>query len=196
MTQQQPTIIMQRGDIVMRRGFTADLRFSAGPYIEANGWSARWDANGAGKSVTVALALGTDGADWMTTLTAADTTGYPLGVYAWEAIATRGSEVRLFATGRLTVQPSVAAGDATADGQTWAEKALAAVETALLSASGSGEITVSVEGFNTTFESRLELLQYRGRLRHEVDQERRAARTGRGDSGTVRVRPARRAKLW
>lgn len=58
---------------------------------------------------------------------------------------------------------------------TWAQRALAAVEAALLTASGSGDVGINVDGLGLAFESRSDLLAYRAKLADEVAVERLAA---------------------
>ena len=54
------------------------------------------------------------------------------------------------------------------------EALLAAIDAALLTTAGSGEISVSLEGFTTSFESRAELLTFRDRVARRVRRARSA----------------------
>ena len=108
-------------------------------------------------------------------LTAAETGGLSAGQARWEAEDADGAFV---SQGFFEIVETAKQDGEQAIPQSFAQTALAAVERALLAASDSGEVSLSADGVTFSYESRLELMEYRDRLRAEVARERIGNPTG------------------
>jgi len=147
-------------------------------YLPAEGagtWTLSYVIVGAGEVAWQSGWAVADAAGWTVTIPATATAGLAPGRYSWTAILTGGGTLAgrraTPASGVLTVisNPAVAS---EGDGQTFAEKNLAAVEAVL-----EGRLTADIQGYSidgvaVTAIPFTELLNLRNRLRNEVWRER------------------------
>lgn len=181
-------------NIVIRRGYTYQQIVAAPAYPQEGGWVLTWRASGAGRTTNTPLDY--EDGQWTLNMAATVTSSLPVGQYSYEVVATRNAAVALVVGGVAAVVGSVQAEDLKDGSQTWAQRMLAEVERTLSTMSGSGVTTITVDGLTQTFETRLELLAFRGQLQTQVEQEEARAALGTKRTGTVRVRPSRRGRRW
>ena len=119
-----------------------------------------------GTSVLMENAFAVDGSDNIKVT--ADTTSWKAGEYQLQVRATKDAEVVIRSLGYVCAVPSVFSAGAKAidpnstaqKPKTQRERILAAAWTALENASDNSAISVSTDGFSTSFESRGELLRF------------------------------------
>ena len=103
--------------------------------------------------------------DGLWLLTSSATSQLPSGDYLYELA---GSDGEYLGGGGFSVLRTAKAEGEVAIVQTFEERALELVEEALLTASGSGEISFGVDGGSFTYETRADLLAYREYLRSRI----------------------------
>lgn len=121
-----------------------------------------------------------DGEDYIVTFSATDTAALTAGEYSLHGRITDGSESYSVYDGRLELRTNIAAAGATDDLRTFAAKALAAIETALLTNLAADFVTFAVDGQNFTRMPREEAMTMRDRLKAEVVREQRADKIRQG----------------
>ena len=114
-----------------------------------------------------------NGDEWEASFAASTTAAWPVGEYEFQALRTEGTKVKLIDSGRFELIDKIATSAGRMVRQSFAEKALECVEAVLLDHAGDGAVSVSVGDQSYSFESRLDLLAFRERLREEVARERR-----------------------
>lgn len=111
------------------------------------------------------------------------------GVYWWQAWVESGSEKYVVDSGSVEVKPKLSAGTAQ-DVRSFARKALAEIEAALLLRVESGHLSMSIGGRSVSWESPGELYALRDKFRSEVRREDNAERiaNGMGNPNKIRFR--------
>ena len=168
----------------LRVGTTTKATFAA----PADGAIVQFAARGEGKSLTLSPPAPAE-----TVTFDIATADLPPGDYAYDVLARMPDGQMLVAfEGRFGVAERVSA---TGPQRTKYERMLAAAETALEAASGSTEISVSLEGISTSFEARAELLAYVVNLRRKVREEKALERLSE-QRRTPRRGPRRTGRYW
>lgn len=127
----------------------------------------------------VELAADAEGADHVISATAASTTNWAPGGYAWTSWATRGSDSYSVAQGLFTVLPNPRTLAAGHDARTPARKALDAADQALATyGSKAWTQSYSINGRSMSFTSPDKFMAWRSQLRSEVQREEAAAGIG------------------
>lgn len=141
-----------------RAGETAAFHLSNGPNV-------------------ITLAASREGGQWSATILSATSLELLLGAHAVQLFTELNGERTLAWECRLLVEPSLLAGGIQ-DAATFAEKALAAAEAALLAYVDGADSSFSVDGDSFSFESRADLLALRNRFKRTVELERKRAALG------------------
>lgn len=140
-------------------------------YPPGDGWVLTYRLAPAAGGASVELTAGSDHA---VAVAPAESAAFAAGVWTWSALVTDGTDRHRVGTGRLTVEPDPAAAEA-ADGRSWAERALEAVEATLANRATADHEAFTIEGRSVSRIPLGELRSWRARLRSEVARERGAS---------------------
>lgn len=153
-------------------------------YPATAGWSLTYTLVSPTKAITVAATP--DGAAFLVTVPAANTTAWTPGDYTWAAAVSNGAQRTTIGTGRLTVLPNVAGALGGLDVRSPARQALDAVNTALASYGAKAYLQeIQTGDRRQKFSTPGEFMAFRSRLQREVAQEEIAA--GIRPQGTSRL---------
>ncbi len=167
-------------------GDTVSWTLSLPDYPASAGWVLQYTLiNGTDKFQFAAAASGND---HVVTVAAATTATYPAGTYTWQSTVTLGTVRHTVGTGRILVQPNLAAAT-TLDARSTARKALDAADAALADYGAKAYLTsFSIGGRTQTFNKPGEFLAWRDKLKAEVAREENAEKLRAGISGSNTVR--------
>lgn len=163
-------------------GTTVELLLTSTDYPANDGWTLSLSLAGAG---VLTVAGASSGADHAITLTAAQTADLPAGSYRWALDASKAGTVKRFASGRLAVEPNLAAAGA-GDLQSTNEKILAAIEAVIASRLGTATGSLpkdiesyAIDGIAVTKIPMEQLERMRTRYAFAVAREKRGGGIGR-----------------
>lgn len=141
-------------------------------YTPAGGWSLKYVYHGgASSSLSLTGVASADQSGWELTAAAADTTVLEAGLYAWTAYVEKAAEKFVIGTGRLSVLPNPLTAEP-GSFQPYAEKALAAVEAALLVRAAADMSSYTIKQRTVQREELDRLEAMRSRLIAELEAKR------------------------
>ena len=152
------TLALEAPPTTSRAGETASFHLSNGPNV-------------------ITLPARHESGQWTATILSAKSRELLLGAHAVQLYTELNDESALAWECRLLVEPSLLAGGIQ-DAATFAEKALAAAEAALLQYVDGADSSFSVDGDSFAFESRADLLALRNRFKRTVELERKRGALG------------------
>lgn len=129
---------------------------------------------------TATAAVTEDDNEYIVTFSASDTASLTPGDYSLHGRITGGSELFTVYHGLLRIRQDVASAAAGDDLRSFASKALATLETALISNLGAEFVTFSVDGQSFTRVPRDEAVKMRDKFKTEVLREQQAERLRQG----------------
>lgn len=157
-------------------GTTLDFATEVADWPATDGWTLTYYLRGPSAIDLVSVA---EGASYRITVSAATTTNWSIGTYAWEARVSKDGVVNKVASGSLTILKNIAAAlTAPYDARTTAQQILDAVEALLTGFTDVEEY--SIAGRSIKRMTRTELLQARQNLKAEVNNEAVAAALAAG----------------
>ena len=155
-------------------GTTIVYTRTSADYKPTAGWTLALHIAGKSK---LTKAASSSGDTFTITLAATDTSTLSPGVYQWQELATKGTEVQPVAYGQVTVTPNMATALA-GDLQSWEEKALELVEAALVASAGSDVITYQIHGRGVTRSTREAAASYCDWLRRRIQRRKNGGKIG------------------
>lgn len=162
-------------------GTTVKVTFSFSDYPASDGWALKLSLAGPGVLTVDADA---SGADHAVTLSAAETAALPAGGYFWSADASKAGETYRADSGKVNVEPNLAAAGA-GDLQSSNEKLLVAIDAALASRLGTPGCSLpkdieaySIDGVTVTKVPLEQLEKMRTKLAYAVAREKRGGGIG------------------
>lgn len=155
-------------------------RDNLGNAVTSADWALTYYIRGA-QALTVTGAA--SGAGWQTTITAAQSTPLPAGVYYWQAVATKGSERITLGQGTTTIEANLAytGSPAVYDGRSEAEQVLAAIDAEIKARTTGGtaeEYTIGNRSLKKT--PMRDLVALQSRYKTIVVRERQAQKIAQG----------------
>lgn len=156
------------------RGSTVEYTRTVTDYPATAGWTLSVHIAGRSKLSKNASA---SGSDYAVLLTAADTAVLEAGTYTWLERVTDGTAVHDVGSGTVTITPNVATA-AAGDLRSFDEKALEAIEAALLVDMGSTTVSYQVAGRGEVTMDRREAMKLRDTLARRVNRSRNGGRLG------------------
>ena len=193
MTTFRPVHIISRMDMRIQRGYRFQAKWLAGDEPEATIILVN---DGMNRS----FALTKEAQHWMLTLPSVQTEDMAEGVGRYEVYghgyATPTDKTPL-ATGTLEVVGSVVSDGENAAGKSYNERLLDNAREVLMVASDGADLSISVDGYSYSFETRSDLLGFITQLERRVNQERNLRSTGGRDRGILKMFPgARGGSYW
>lgn len=176
----QQTVLIA-GDTLKYLDTFADYPASAGYVLTTR--LVRRDAS----SAAINFNATASGDDYQTNVPASTTAGWAPGFYTWAKYVTLGGDRYTIDAGELEIRADPATVTAPFDIRSFAERALAAVEAALLGRATAGDLEVSAFGRTVKSMSLTELHTARSRLQREVASERAASDLAKGIKRKNRV---------
>lgn len=144
-----------------------------------DGWSLTYYLDGPDEQTIAAAA---DGAGHLVELTPAETGAFSAGVYAWQALATDGTDVVPVGAGTLEVKPNQAAATLSAAEvearRPFAERMLEAIEATLERRASKDQQSYTIEGRSLQRMRVEELERWRASYKRQVRKIRRAQACG------------------
>lgn len=154
-----------------RAGDTLTWRKSLDEFPAADGWTLHYRLINA--SARIDITATADGADHLVSVPAATSDDYVSGDYNWVSWVTSGTERHTVATGRITIQPDLAAVSAAGyDSRSAAKKTLDLVDAAMVAyGSQAWSQEYEVAGRRRKFRSMAEFMAFRSQLVAECRSE-------------------------
>jgi len=150
-------------------GDTASWTAQLGDYPASAGWVLTYYLSKLGATATpIEITTSPSGSDHLVSVPASETSTWDPGSYRWTAVVSKGTERHSAGSGTFLVMPDPSSSH---DARTHAEKCLASIETALVSAVGTATVECELDGVRVR-KNRKELLELREYYRREVNRER------------------------
>lgn len=167
-------------------GDTAKWLKSLVDYSASDGWALSYTLINA--TAKIAFSATASGSDFLVDVSAATTSAWTAGSYAWRSQVSRSGEVYTIGAGTIIVQPSF--GVATLDNRSFARTALANIEAYLQNSSNLSSAMYEIAGRKLQRIPVSDLLALRDRYKSEVAREDGAANSAAGlpDRRRVMVR--------
>lgn len=165
-----------------RAGDTWKWKSSYTDYPAVEGWILTTSVRG----VAILNVVGTaDGDSWISTAAAASTAAVTPGRYSWISRVEKDGESYTVDSGVIEILPDLATAEAGFDGRSFAEKQLAAAETALTALLGKQNASVSFGDQSYSLQDIEKLIRVRDQLRQQVANEK--ARANRSKRKSIKV---------
>lgn len=153
-----------------------------GNAIDASGWTLKYAIRGA---ATLDLTATVIGLEWQTSITKAQSTSLPPGVYFWQAyVDNPGLTSRItLNSGQIEITPDLTSATTGFDGRTQSEIDLAAVQLAMRTLISGGAVQKYMIGNRSVEKMTMaDLIMHETRLKYRVNQEK-AAQTIKNNLG-------------
>lgn len=163
-------------------------RDNLGNEVGPSEWTLTYSIRG---PTSLSLTSTVDGSQWKTSISAAQSDALAVGVYYWQAHATKASERVTLGAGQFEVHPNLATENPNFDGRSQARKDLEAVQEAIRSIIKGGAVQEYTVGTRSIKRMTLsDLMKLESDLKFEVKKEERAEaiRNGLGNPHKLFVR--------
>lgn len=157
----------------LRAGDTWVWKSAYTDYPSGDGWALVTSFRG---SAILNVTGTADAGGWISTAAASSTAALAAGRYSWFSRVTLDGVSNTVASGVIDVLPNLATEVAGYDGRTFAERQLAAAETALTALLGKQNASVSIGDQSFTLQDIEKLVRVRDMLRQQVAAERGRSR--------------------
>lgn len=164
-----------------RAGDTLTWRKALDDFPASDGWTLHYRLINATAKIDITATA--DGAAHLVSVAAATTAAYTSGDYNWTSWVTSGTERHTVATGRVTIQPDLAAVSAAGyDGRSAAKKTLDLIDVAMIAyGSQAWSQEYEVAGRRRKFRSMSEFMAFRSQLVAECRAEEARERALNGE---------------
>ena len=155
---------------------------SLADYLPADGWVLTYALVRDGSQETITATDNGD-ATHAVTIAAATTAAYAVGMYSWQAYATKATERYQVDAGALEVLVDFASQATGHDGRSLVKQTLDALEAVILGRASSDQLSIAIQGRSISRIAPTELLKWRDIYRAEYAAEKQRARIANGDAG-------------
>ena len=160
-------------------GDTVQWTRSVPDYRPDDGWVLEYTFSNL-SGVFVAPSVDNGNGAYLVTITAADSGNVLAGEYSWQGYVSQAAERFTIGVGATTVLPDLASSPGGQDARIWARQRLDALEATLAGTATTDQGSYAIEGVSISRMPLPDMIQWRDRLRAEVNRQEHAERLAKG----------------